>query len=304
MEQKIYDSIIIGAGPAGMTAAIYLGRANKTVALIDKEGFGGNIAKSPFVENIPGFLKISGIDFATKMYKQVLHLSTVTNVINTVIQFDYNYKNKLFEVRCADQTIILGKTVIIATGTEHKTLHLPTKDIYYCATCDGAFFKGQPVLVVGSGNTGATYALELAEYCSHVDICDITQDLNCEATLKAKILMNKKISWWPASSVSAVKTIDGKLASVALLQKDSSKEIDSKAIFAAIGMKPSSTYIFPYLLLDQQGFIIPANNSLATSTPGCFIAGDCVSKTVRQVTTAVNDGTISAHSVLDYLRNL
>ena len=139
MNDTLYDLIIIGAGPAGMTAAIYAARANKNVALIDKNGFGGNIAKSPNVENIPGFTEISGVDFAANMFNQIENLPNITHIIDEAVFVDYKYgmfKVSLFD----DHGIICGKSLIFATGTEHRELNIDPDNTYYCATCDGPFF--------------------------------------------------------------------------------------------------------------------------------------------------------------------
>lgn len=290
-EPKIYDVVIIGAGPAGMTAAIYLGRADKTVLVIDKEGFGGNIARSPKVENIPGFKSISGVDFATNMYEQMLSYETVEHEIAEVALL--RFANRLYEVFDSDNHVYYGKSIIIATGTEHKQLKLDTKNVYYCATCDGPFFKNKNVLVVGSGNTGAAYALELATYCKNVYICDITHDLMCEPVTKRKLLENEKIHWLPNCAVKSVTNDkDGNLTKVTMSTLD---EIGVKAIFAAVGQAPKTDFAGNFVDRDANGYIIGGN------LPGIFVAGDCLVKTVRQVTTAVSDGTVAAISASKYV---
>lgn len=293
-QTKIYDVAIVGAGPAGMTAAIYAGRSGKSVVVIDKDGFGGNIANSPKVENIPGFVSISGVDFASNMYEQMTSLETVTHEIGEVALI--RYANKMFEIFSKDNTTFYSKSIIVASGTEHKKLDLDTKNIYYCATCDGPFFKNKNVIVVGSGNTGAAYALELANYCKHVYMCDITFDMMCEQITQKKILSNEKITWLPHCSIKSVKNDNnGNLTKVTL---DTLDEINAKAIFAAVGMKPKTEFISGLAQTNAVGYLTEAN------LPGVFIAGDCREKKVRQVTTAVADGTIAALDALKFLEEI
>lgn len=288
---KIYDVAIVGAGPAGMTAAIYAGRSDKQVIIIDKDGFGGNIAKSPRVENIPGFVSISGVDFASNMYEQMTSLESVTHEIGEVALIRYG--NRMFEIFLKDNSTIYSRSVIVASGTEHKTLDLNTKNIYYCATCDGPFFKNKNVVVVGSGNTGAAYALELSNYCKHVYLCDVTFEMMCEPITQKKILSNEKITWLPHCSIKDVKNDkDGNLAKVILNTLD---EINAKAIFAAIGMMPKTEFVSELVSKDDKGYLTRPN------IPGIFIAGDCAQKKVRQVTTAVADGTLAAIDALKFL---
>lgn len=299
MANKIYDIAIIGAGPAGMTAAIYAGRANKTVAIIDKNGFGGNIANSPKVENIPGFKSISGTDFASKMYKQMSSYVNVEHFINEAVLI--SYKDRLIIVSLDDRTLVCCKSLIIATGTERKKFDLPTKNIYYCATCDGPMFKDKDVIVVGSGNSGAAYALELANYCKKVYLCDLTFDMLCEETTKQKILKNKKIQWLPNCTIESVTNDANKqLSKVKLSTQD---ELSVNAIFAAIGMVPNTKFAAKFIEFDN-GYLVTNNNMASTLVPGVFAAGDCRVKTVRQVTTAVNDGAIAAINAIKFVDNM
>lgn len=296
---KIFDMCIIGAGPAGMTAAIYAGRAGKSVAIVDKDGFGGNIAKSPKVENIPGFTSISGVDFASNMYAQMTSSSNVEHVVGEAVYL--KYKHGLILTTLSDNQIICSKTLIIATGTRHRELKLDTKDIYYCVTCDGPFFKNKNVIVVGSGNTGATYALELAEYCKTVYICDVTINMCCEPILAKRIEENKKIHWLPNCTISGVKNDkDNKLTSINLSTYET---IKVNAIFAAIGMDPQTEIVRQFAHLDDKGYADAKESCTTGCAPGVFVAGDCRSKKVRQVATAVADGATAAIEAIKFLRD-
>jgi len=294
---KLYDITIIGAGPAGMTAAIYAGRSNKSVAIIDKDGFGGQIVKSPKIENYPGFSSISGVDLATNMYEQMCSLETVEHIIDEVILV--KYLRGVFICYFADNTTICSKSLIIATGSTHKTLNLNTPNLYYCATCDGPFFKNKNVIVVGSGNTGATYALELASYCKHVYICDTTFNLMCEASLARQIEAKKdKITFLPNCTIESVENKDDKLVSITL---DTKETIKVSAIFGAIGTIPQTEFLSDQFVdKDEYGYIISVAG-IVSKIPGLFVAGDCRTSQVKQITTAVADGTFTAVKAIKFI---
>lgn len=296
-KDKIYDVGIIGAGPAGMTAAIYAGRANKSVIILDKEGYGGQIARSPIVENIPGFDQIIGMDFATKMFMQFSSYPNIAFKIAEVRCLTYNHG--LITLCCDNEVNYFCKTLIVATGLTPKTLNLPTTDLYYCVTCDGPKFKNKTVVVAGSGNTGATFALELATYCKKVYITDITTDLCCEPVLQTKILETANIQWLPNCSIQQVKTsANNRLKAVTLSTNDT---IQSTAIFVATGMQPNSEFLKDFVDLDKHGYIIAGENCLNNKVPNIFIAGDCRQKNTRQVATAIGDGATAAVAAIKYL---
>lgn len=302
--KDLYDITIIGAGPAGMTAAIYAGRADKSVAIIDKDGFGGQIAKSPKVENYPGFASISGVDLTTNMYEQMSSFENIEHIINEVVLV--KYMRGVFVCYLPDNSTICSKSLIVASGCKPKELKLDTKDIYYCVTCDGPFFKGKPVIVVGSGNTGATYALELANYCKHVYICDVTFDMCCEPALAKRIEANEKITFLPHCTITSVKNNkEGDLTSITV---DTGSTIKVNAIFAAIGMTAQTAFIPDQLAAKDAGYIISSSGLTIADNeqgiPGLFAAGDCTTKVVRQVTTAVSDGTIAAVKAIKFINSL
>lgn len=299
MNDILYDLIIIGAGPAGMTAAIYAARADKKVALIDKNGFGGNIAKSPKVENIPGFTEISGIDFVANMFNQIENLPNITHIIDEAVFIDYKYgmfKVSLFD----DHGIICGKSLIFATGTEHRELNIDPDNTYYCATCDGPFFKGKDVVVVGSGNSGATYALDLSTYCRKVYLCDVTPDMCCEKILTERIKSCPNIEWHANTTVvKTEKNKNNKL--IAVILADGIK-LKCSAIFAAIGLIPKTELAKRFVEIDSKGFII-SDNCKTNLVPGVFVAGDCRANKVKQVVTACADGATAAIAAIDFLNN-
>ena len=300
MNDTLYDLIIIGAGPAGMTAAIYAARANKNVVLIDKNGFGGNIAKSPKVENIPGFTEISGVDFAANMFNQIENLQNITHIIDEAVFVDYKYgmfKISLFD----DHRIICGKSLIFATGTEHRELNIDPDNTYYCATCDGPFFKGKDVIVVGSGNSGATYALELATYCRKVYLCDITSDMCCEKIIADRVKSCNNIEWLANTTITTVeKNKNNKLTAVILTNGE---KLKCSAIFGAIGLIPKTEIAKRFVKTDDRGFII-SDDCTTSLVPGVFVAGDCRTNKVKQVVTACADGATAAIAAIDFLNNM
>ena len=302
MESKknnLYDVTIIGAGPAGMTAAIYAARAEKTVAIIDKDGFGGQIAKSPKVENYPGFASISGLDLVTNIYEQMSGLEKVEHIINEVVLI--KYLRGIFICYLPDNSTVCSRALIIATGCKQRELKLDTKDIYYCVACDGPFFKGKNVMVVGSGNTGAVYALELAQYCKNVYICDITHNMMAEASLINQIKETKNIKFLPNCTIASVKNnAECHLESVKL---DTMSVIKVDAIFSAIGMIPQTDFVpETFVDKDEKGYIISVTGD-TLKIPGLFVAGDCRTNQVKQVTTATSDGTIAALKAIKFINS-
>lgn len=298
MADKIYDICCIGAGVAGMTAAIYGARAEKSILLLDKNGFGGQIASSPKVENIPGFTDISGIDFATKVYEQVSGYPNI-DIIDIEAKF-LNYNHGLIIVQCENEINYYCKSLIIATGAEPKKLDLNTPNIYYCATCDGPLFKNKSVIVVGAGNTGATFAVSLATYCKEVFIIDTTLNMTCEAELQKQLKSTSNIYWLPNCTINSVtSTTKGKLSAVTL---STGETLKCSAIFAAIGMIPHTDFAASMVERDSLNYIVANENCKTSNVPGIFVAGDCRTKAIRQVTTAMSDGTVAALAALKYLR--
>lgn len=296
---KIFDIGIIGAGPAGMTAALYAARANKSIALIDKESYGGNIAQSPRVCNIPGFSNITGLDYAEMFFKQLLEYPIVEFIMNEVALLDYNHG--LIKIIMQDNDFVCCKSLIIASGMTHRKLNLPTENIYYCATCDGPFFKNKNVIVVGSGNTGTTYALELATYCKNVAICDVTETPMCEAVLAQQMHETPNITWYPKSTITSVKNVKGKLSKVVLTN---GKEVSAAAIFAAIGMIPNTSFVGKFANCDEFNFIKADETCSIPTVPGVFVAGDVRTKMIRQVVTAEADGATAAQQAIKFLNAL
>lgn len=294
----MYDVVVVGCGPAGMTAAIYAARAGKSVKVLEKQSIGGQIATSPFVENFTAHHSSSGIDLADDMYNQMMQLG-VDQDFSEVCNLSRNKKN-IFVVH-TESDVICAKSIIIASGSKHRQLGVPgeTEYAYYCATCDGPLFKDKRVVVVGAGNTGAQYALELASYCSSVVLCDVVSSLRCEDVLARRIAATPNISLKLGVWVDKFCGDEGGLRSI-LFYDGSTVEADG--VFVAVGQTPDTDFVRNFVVTDASGYIC-TDEDMNTSVPGVFAAGDCRKKTVRQAIVAAGEGAVAAISALKYLHN-
>ena len=297
----MYDSIIIGAGPAGMTAAIYLARANKKVLIIEKETIGGQISSSPLVENYPGYEGISGSVLANNMYNQVdklgvdIELDEVTDII----------PGELHMVKTLDNEF-KARTVIIATGVKYRLLGLENEielignGIHFCVSCDGAFYKGKHVAVVGGGNTGIINAIALADMCEKVYLIQDKDKLTGEKILQDKLKQKVNVEVITNSVVSKI-IGDDKLEKIIIKNGKKENEIIVDGMFISIGLMPQSDFLKGIIDLDKFNYAVSFDAK--TKIDGIFVAGDIRTKPFRQITTAVNDGTTSALYALEYLDN-
>lgn len=300
---NIYDTIIIGGGPAGLCAAIYLLRANKNVLLFESETLGGAITKSDIVENYPGISEISGLELGSNMASQAKNLG-LEIIMQKVLAI--TKEKDIFSVS-VNNNKYYAKTIVYATGTRPRMLDCKGavsfigKGVSTCATCDGFFFKNKSVLVVGGGNTALTDALYLSNICSHVCISYRRDNLRGEP-LKIKRLKSKENVTILYNSI--VKEIIGTdvIEKVSLTVDDTQKEINVSGVFVAIGSIPNTELIKDLVTLDQNGYAL-SNYQLETTVPGLYVAGDVREKNVRQLTTAVSDGTIVSKEILDYLES-
>ena len=295
----MYDVIIIGGGPAGLTSALYLLRADKNVLILEKENIGGQITSSSKVANYPGFGEISGMELISNLYNQVVNLGGEV-VLEEALEID------------DDNTVITdcgkykAKAIILAVGSKNKVLGIEREDefvgrgISFCVSCDGAFYQGKTVAVVGGGNSAISEALSLADICRKVYIIQKEDNLTCEEVLKEKLKVKDNIEILYNSEVVSylgdndikgivVKTIDGEI------------KLDVEGIFLAIGLVPSTSFIADLLMLDKNNYIL--SDDTLTDKTGIFVAGDCRSKKYRQLTTAVSDGTVAALNAINYLNN-
>lgn len=300
----MYDLIIVGAGAAGMTAALYALRNGKTVLVLESESLGGQIATSPRLENYPSIKEISGEAFADNLFEQITDLGAETE-IEKVEKIE---KEKgVFKVK-TEYNEYEGKSVVIASGVKHKHLKTDREDlvgkgVYYCAICDGAFYKGKEVAVIGDGNTALQYALLLAGYCKKVYVYTLFDKFFGDVRLVNALKSKENIEVRPNTSVIG---FEGENELTAILYKDKDGNVNKHeipAVFVAIGQIPDNKKFENLVDLDKDGYII-ADESCKTKTEGLFVAGDCRTKAVRQVATAVADGAVAATNASVYLESL
>ena len=303
----MYDIIVIGGGAAGMTSALYALRNGKTVLVLESESLGGQIANSPRLENYPSIKMISGEEFADNLYNQIIEHGAdleIEKVLSVEKQEDKTFivKTEYNQYAC--------KSVIIASGVKHKHLRtkserddLVGKGVYYCAICDGAFYKGQEVIVIGDANTALQYSLLLSSYCKKVYVYTLFDKFFGDKSLVKALHSKENIEWRPNTSVCDF-IGDKELKAIEYKDKDGNictHEIP--AVFVAIGQVPDNKAFTNVVDLDKDGYII-ADESCKTKTEGVFVAGDCRTKAVRQVVTAVADGGIAATNACIYLESL
>ena len=298
------DIIIIGAGTAGMTSALYALRSGKSVLILEKESFGGQIAYSPRVENYPSIKQISGSDFANNLFEQIMDLGAEFELEEVL---EVNKEGNFFKVR-TDYNEYFAKAVIIATGVKHRKINVPLEDslvgkgISYCATCDGAFYKGEEVALIGDGNTALQYSILLSNYCKKVYVCTLFDKFFGDKALVDTLTKKENVEVIPNISLISFKASDKLEGLVFKYTNNPTETIELKvpACFIAIGQIPDN-HIFKDLVdLDSDGYII-ADEYLKTRTKGLFVAGDCRVKKVRQLTTAVSDGATAAINATSYI---
>ncbi len=298
---NIYDIAIVGAGPAGLTAAIYAGRANKSVIILEKEGIGGQMARSPKIENYPGFPSISGNELACKLSEQAEALGARLD-FDTVTSVDTDGDIKVLKGEYGEYR---ARSVIIASGSKHRTLGLADEDehpISYCAVCDGAFYSGKRVCVVGGGNSALQEALHLADVCANVTVIQNLATLTGESKLISKLSQLKNVNVIFNTVVEGIESDGEQITSILLSDTahGTHTRLETDGLFVAIGLIPENAPFTAVCSLDAQGYIA-SNESCNTQTPGVFVAGDCRAKTIRQITTATADGTVAAVAACRYL---
>ena len=302
----MYDIIIVGAGPAGLTAALYALRADKTVLVLEKSTFGGQITYSPQIENYPGFATMSGNEFADKLVDQVINQGAEIEM-ETVIEIRDNGATKTVVTEDGEHE---AKAVIIATGVKHRQTGLPNENelvgegVSYCAVCDGAFFKGQTVAVLGGGNSALQEAVLLSEGCSKVYVIQNLDYFTGEAKLVEKLKARDNVEFIMGTVITALKG-EKALEGLTLRKESDGSESELKVdgLFVAIGLIPNNKAFADVAGLDEWGYI-DSDESCVTKTAGVFVAGDCRKKQIRQITTAAADGSIAALAACRYIDSL
>lgn len=299
------DIAIIGGGVAGMTAALYALRNNKKVLILEKESVGGQISKSPKVENYPTHKEISGSELADGLFEQITDLG-VDFELEDVRKI--SKENGIFKIT-TDYNNYETKSVIIATGAKPRMLGLAGegkligKGIYYCAICDGPFFAGKDVTLIGDANSALQYALMLSSYCSTVNMFTLFDKFFGEKALQEKVLSTDNIKVIHNCKAVALKG-EKELESI-IFEKPNGEKIEHKtnAVFVAIGQVPDNKVFEALADIDKNGYII-ASEDCKTKTEGLYVAGDCRTKDVRQVTTAMGDGAVAATNACKYLNTI
>ena len=301
----VYDVIVAGGGPAGMTAALYALRNGKSVLIIEKEGFGGQITHSPRVENYPGMLSMSGNEFADKLFDQIIaqgaefEIETVTSV-----ECDGDLK----VVRTEEGTSHTGRTVILATGVKHRMLGLENEEdlvgegISYCAVCDGDFYTGKTVCVAGGGNSALQEAILLADKCREVIMLQDLPVFTGEARLQDVLFAKDNVRSFTNVKITKLRMDDDGFKGVVIEDRTSgtSQQIDCDGLFVAIGLIPENEGFKDLADLNSYGYF-DSDEQCTTKTPGIFVAGDCRSKNIRQLTTAAADGAVAALAACRYI---
>lgn len=300
----MHDIIIVGGGPAGLTAAIYALRAGKTALVIEKSGFGGQIAFSPKVENIPGTAQISGAAFADSLTEQAMNLGADVELENVV---SVNKAGDVFTVTTEEGGAYESRAVIIAVGVKHRMLGLPGEadligsGISFCAVCDGAFYTGQDVAMVGGGNSALQEALLLSEVCHKVTVVQNLPFLTGEKLLADALAENENVEILLGTVVSGYETESGALTGLSLhSETQGDSRITVSGVFLAVGLEPQNEPFAHLTGTNPQGYFTAGEDCL-TATPGVFVAGDCRQKAIRQVVTASADGAVAAMAACRYL---
>lgn len=298
----LYDLIIIGGGPAGLTAATYARRAGKSVLVLEKAAFGGQITWSPNVENFPGDLAVSGAELGDRFLEQAMsqgaevELEEITSIEKT---------DSSFHLSADSGTQYSSRSVIVATGARPRMLGLPGEETFigsgvsYCAVCDGAFYNGKTVAVYGGGSSALQDALLLSETCSKVYLIHRRSAFRGEATLVEALKARSNVVFVMDTVIEALQGKE-ELTSVVLNRSGQKETLRIDGLFVAIGHVPDLTVFSSLLSLDAAGYALSGEDCL-TRVPGLFVAGDCRSKKIRQVTTAVADGSVAALAACSYL---
>ena len=301
----MYDIVIIGGGPAGLTAALYARRANKSVLVIEKGTFGGQITYSPKVENIPGFLQVTGNEFAEKLVEQVLEQGAEVECAEVT-----EIRNGDVKTVVTDSGEFEAKAVIIATGAKHRMLGLEKEEqfvgegISFCAVCDGAFYEGKTVAVIGGGNSALQEAILLSDLAKKVYVVQNLDYLTGEKKLAAQLIARNNVEIILGTTVETLKG-DSTLTGITVKKSadGTMTDIDLDGMFVAIGLIPQNEIFSGTIELDDYGYV-NADESCTTDADGIFTAGDCRRKKIRQVATAAADGAVAALAACDYIDSL
>jgi len=299
----MYDTLIIGAGPAGMTAALYAARSNLKVALLEAGIPGGQMNNTSDIENYPGYANISGPELAEKMFEplEALGVEHLFGRAENIVD-QGSYKDIM-----TDDGLLQAKTVIIATGSNHRLLGVPgeeelnSRGVSYCAVCDGAFFRDEDLMVVGGGDSAVEEAIFLTQFAKSVTIVHRRDALRAQKVLQDRAFANEKIHFAWNTVVEEIKG-ENRVTSLVLkdVQTGEVREQAAGGVFIYVGLDPVSDFAKDLSILDDQGWVI-TDDHMKTSVPGVFAVGDVRQKDLRQVTTAVGDGAVAGQEAYKYI---
>ena len=299
----LYDILIIGGGPAGLTAATYARRAGKSVLVIEKNAFGGQITWSPKVENYPGFVSISGAALGDRFLEQAMEQGAEVELDEAVaVSVD---ADGVKTVRCESGAEFQGRALIAAVGARPRMLGLPREDkligsgVCYCAVCDGAFFAGQDVAVCGGGNAALQDALLLSEKCRHVTLIHRRDSFRGEQKLVEALEKRENVTFLLNARVAGLLG-EAELSGLVIEQAGARRELPVAGLFVAVGHRPDNGIFAALMALDEAGYA-DAKEDCLTKSAGVFAAGDCRAKAVRQLTTAAADGAVAALAACRWL---
>lgn len=298
----MYDIIIIGGGPAGLTAALYACRANKSVLVIEKASFGGQITYSPRVENIPGFLDVTGNEFAEKLVEQVLAQNAEVECAQVLKITD----NGEFKTVLTDSGEFTSKAVIVATGAKHRLLGLDREEdfigegISFCAVCDGAFYENKTVAVIGGGNSALQEAILLSDLAEKIYVVQNLDFFTGEEKLVNQLKSKENVEIILGTVVESILGNEEFEGIVIRNNSNETSELKLDGMFVAIGLVPQNEEFSDLINLDERGYVA-AGEDCRTNANGIFVAGDCRTKSIRQVTTAVGDGAVAALAACEYI---
>ena len=304
----MYDIIVVGGGPAGMTAALYAQRNGKNALIIEKNGFGGQITHSPKVENFPSRLTMSGNEFADELFSQILEQGAEFE-IETVCEIEDNGDFKI--VKTEEGSAFEGKAVIIATGVKHRMLGLDGENdlvgegISFCAVCDGDFYKNKVVAVAGGGNSALQEAILLSDKCAKVIMLQDMPFFTGEQKLQDVLFARDNVEAHTGVKITKLLTESDEFCGVEIAKTETgeTQTVNADGLFVAIGLVPENEPFKAMAELNDYGYF-DSDESCVTKTPGVFVAGDCRSKFIRQITTAAADGTIAALAACRYINEM
>ncbi|WHT49482.1 thioredoxin-disulfide reductase [Sporosarcina thermotolerans] len=305
--EKIYDVAIIGAGPAGMTAAVYASRANLSTVMIERGMPGGQMANTELVENYPGYESITGPDLSHTMFEHAKKFGA-EYAYGDIKEIVNEEKYKIIKTGNKE---ILARAIIIATGAEYKKLGVPGESelvgrgVSFCAVCDGAFFKDRELVVIGGGDSAVEEGVFLTRYARKVTIIHRRDKLRAQKILQDRAFVNEKVDFIWNHTIKEIHGEDGKVSSVTLVNTidGTERKFQTGGIFVYIGMVPLTKPFLNLGITNGKGYIV-TNENMETSIPGIFAAGDVREKTLRQIVTATGDGSIAAESAQKYLEGL